>query len=233
VNRRLEEAGSGRTYRNLIGVTLGTGFGGGAVIDGSLLLGDNGTGGDLWCLPDSIEQGCIAEESVSIRAVKRVYKTLSGDDRELTPYDIFRIAEGEADGDAESARASFARLGKAAGATLATAATLIDGIIAIGGGVAGAAKYIIPALVDEMNSDIAMLDGTRLGRMQTRVYNLDDPEQFAIFAADDTEMISVPGSSRTVPYRRAKKTGVALSRMGAPAAISMGAYQFAINKLRN
>ena len=177
VNRRLEEAGSGRTYRNLIGVTLGTGFGGGAVIDGSLLLGDNGTGGDLWCLPDSIEQGCIAEESVSIRAVKRVYKTLSGDDRELTPYDIFRIAEGEADGDAESARASFARLGKAAGATLATAATLIDGIIAIGGGLAGAAKYIIPALVDEMNSDIAMLDGTRLGRMQTRVYNLDDPEQ--------------------------------------------------------
>lgn len=233
VNRRLEEAGSERRYRNLIGVTLGTGFGGGAVIDGSLLLGDNGTGGDLWCLPDSIEQGCIVEESVSIRAVKRVYKTLSGDDRNLTPYDIFRIAEGEADGDAESARASFARLGKAAGATLATAATLIDGIIAIGGGVAGAAKYIIPALVDEMNSDIAMLDGTRLGRMQTRVYNLDDPEQFAIFAADDTEMISVPGSSRSVPYRRAKKTGVALSRMGAPAAISMGAYQFAINKLRN
>lgn len=231
VNRRLEEAGSGRRYRNLIGVTLGTGFGGGAVIDGRLLLGDNGTGGDLWCLPDSIEQGCIAEESVSIRAVRRVYRTLSGDDRDLTPYDIFRIAEGESDGDAESARASFARLGKAAGATLATAATLIDGIIAIGGGVAGAAKYIIPALVDEMNSDIAMLDGTRLGRMQARVYNLDDPEQFAIFATDDTEMISVPGTSRTVPYRRTKKTGVAVSRMGAPAAISMGAYQFAINKL--
>lgn len=231
VNRRLEEAGSSLHYRNLIGVTLGTGFGGGAVIDGRLLLGDNGTGGDLWCLPDSVEQGCIAEESVSIRAVKRVYRTLSGDERDLTPYDIFRIAEGDADGGQEAARASFARLGKAAGSTLATAATLIDGIIVIGGGVAGAAKYIIPALVDEMNSEIGMLDGTRMSRMQSRVYNLDDPEQFALFAADDTEMIPVPGTLRAVPYRRSKKTGVAVSRLGAPTAISTGAYMFAMNSL--
>lgn len=233
VNQRLEKAGSIRRYRNLIGVTLGTGFGGGAVIDGRLLLGDNGTGGDLWCLPDSLEQGCIAEESVSIRAVKRIYKTYSGDTRNLTPYDIFKIAEGEADGDSEAARASFVRLGKAAGAVLATAATLIDGIIAIGGGVAGAAKYIIPALVDEMNSETGMLDGTRFSKMQSRVYNLDNPVDFAEFASDDTELITVPGSIRTVPYRRSKKTGVIISRMGAPAAISMGAYHFAINNLRD
>lgn len=231
VNRRLAEAGSDRSYRNLIGVTLGTGFGGGAVIDGKLLLGDNGTGGDLWCLPDSIEQGCITEESVSIRAVRRVYAALSGDKRSLTPYDIFLIAEEKNPGDSAAAREAFARLGRAAGYTLATAATLIDGIIAIGGGVAGAAKYIIPALVDEMNSDLALTDGTPIARMQSRVYNLDDPAQFALFAADDTAIIAVPGSNRTVPYRRAKKTGVAVSRNGAPASISMGAYLYAINNL--
>ena len=230
INERLKEAGSSRRYHNLIGVTLGTGFGGGAVIDGHLLLGDNGTGGDLWCLPDSIEQGCIAEESVSIRAVKRVYKSLSGDCRDLTPYEIFKIAEGEECGNQEAAKASFARLGKAAGAVLSTAATLIDGIIVIGGGVSGASKYIIPALVDEMNSTIGLLDGSRLNKMQARVYNLDDPDQFAQFAADEIEMIPVPGTSRSVPYRRAMKTGVAISHMGAPAAISMGAYQFAVNK---
>lgn len=233
INRRLTEAGSTRRYRNLLGVTLGTGFGGGAVIDGRLLTGDNGTGGDLWCLPDTVEQGCIAEESVSIRAVKRVYASLSGDSRDLTPYDIFLIAECSADGDPEAARASFARLGKAAGAVLATAATLIDGIIAIGGGVAGAAKYIVPALIDEMNSDIGLLDGTRLSRMQARVYNLDDPAQFAEFADDDTAVIPVPGSSRTATYRRTKKTGVAVSRLGAPAAIAAGAWHFAINHLKN
>lgn len=232
INRRLAEAGSTRRYSNLLGVTLGTGFGGGIVIDGNLLLGDNGTGGDLWCLPDAVEPGCIAEESVSIRAVKRVYAALSGDCRDLTPYDIFLIAEARAEGDAAAARESFARLGRAAGAVLATAATLVDGIVAIGGGVAGAAKYIVPALVNEMNSDIGLLDGSRLSRMQTRVYNLDDPAQFALFAADDTEYIAVPGTSRTVPYRRTKKTGVAVSRMGAPAAIAMGAYCYAINKLK-
>lgn len=231
VNQRLKEACSDRRYHNLIGVTLGTGFGGGAVIDGHLLLGDNGTGGDLWSLPDAIEQGCIAEESVSIRAVKRIYNTLSGDNRDLTPFDIFKIAEGQEVGNVDAAQASFARLGKAAGAVLASAATLIDGIIAIGGGIAGAAKYIIPALIDEMNSDIGMLDGTRLSRMQARVYNLDDLEQFALFATDETEMISVPGTTRSVPYRRTKKTGVAISRMGASASISMGAYQFAINNM--
>lgn len=231
VNRRLAEAGSDRRYRNLIGVTLGTGFGGGAVIDGKLLLGDNGTGGDLWCLPDSIEQGCITEESVSIRAVRRVYAALSGDKRQLTPYDIFLIAEKKNPGDSASAREAFARLGRAAGNTLATAATLIDGIIAIGGGVAGAAKYIIPALVGEMNSDLALVDGTPVARMQSRVYNLDDPADFALFAADDTTRIAVPGSDRTVSYRRAKKTGVAISRNGAPASISMGAYLYAINNL--
>lgn len=231
INNRLAQSDSTRRYHNLIGVTLGTGFGGGAVIDGHLLQGDNGTGGDLWCLPDSILPGCIAEESVSIRAVKRVYRELTGDSRDLTPYDIFQIAEGLSEGNAKAAQVSFARLGKAAGAVLATAATLIDGIIAIGGGVAGAAKYIIPSLVAEMNSHIGMLDGTQFSKMQAKVYNLDDPDDFEQFATDDTTMIAVPGSSRTVPYRRAKKTGVAVSRVGAPAAISLGAYQFAINKL--
>ena len=231
INRRLAESGSGKRYRNLVGVTLGTGFGGGAVIDGVLLTGDNGTGGDLWCLPDAIETGCIAEESVSIRAVQRVYRTLSADERTLTPYDIFRIAEGETEGDVEAARESFARLGKAAGAALATAVTLLDGIVAVGGGVAGAAKYIIPAMVAEMNSDIGLLDGRRLDRMQQRVYNLDDPAQFAEFAKDETIMIEVPGTGRTVPYTHTKKTGVAVSRLGAPTAISTGAYIYAINHL--
>lgn len=231
VNRRLAEAGSARRYRNLIGVTLGTGFGGGAVIDGQLLLGDNGTGGDLWCLPNELCRGLIAEESVSIRAVRRVYAELSGDRSILTPYDIFLIAEGKEQGDAAAARESFATLGRAAGDTLSTAATLIDGIIAIGGGVAGAAKYIIPTLVEEMNADLALTDGTPIQRMQSHVYNLDDPKEFALFAADDTVEIPVPRSNRTVPYRRAKKTGVAVSRAGASASISMGAYIYAINHL--
>ena len=82
-----------------------------------------------------------------------------------------------------------------------------------------------------MNSDIGLLDGRRLDRMQQRVYNLDDPAQFAEFTKDETIMIEVPGTGRSVPYTRTKKTGVAVSRLGAPAAISTGAYIYAINHL--
>ena len=48
INRQLEVSGSSKRYKNLIGVTLGTGFGAGVVIDGNLVIGDNGAGGDVW-----------------------------------------------------------------------------------------------------------------------------------------------------------------------------------------
>ena len=40
INRRLREAGSMKQYKNLLGVTLGTGFGAGVVINQKLLLGE-------------------------------------------------------------------------------------------------------------------------------------------------------------------------------------------------
>ena len=97
VNQRLKEAGSNRVYKNLLGITLGTGFGAGVVIDNRLLTGDNGSGGDVWIMRNKKYPEMIAEESVSIRAVKRVYQELSGVDASaLTPKDIFDIAEGKA-----------------------------------------------------------------------------------------------------------------------------------------
>lgn len=117
VNRRLLKAGSMRQYHNLIGITLGTGFGCGVVTGGTLLTGDNGAGGDVWCLRNAKYPQLIAEESVSIRAVRRVYGEFASfhPADSLTPYDIFLIAEGERDGDAEAARRSFAELGTLAG----------------------------------------------------------------------------------------------------------------------
>ncbi len=94
VNLRLEKAGSIKRYKNLLGVTLGTGFGAGVVINGDLLMGDNAAGGDIWCFRNKKYQQYIVEESVSIRAVQHVYRELSGDTSALTPKDIFDIAEG-------------------------------------------------------------------------------------------------------------------------------------------
>lgn len=50
INEKLAAAGSPKRYKNLLGITLGTGFGAGVVIDNRLLTGDNGCGGDVWIM---------------------------------------------------------------------------------------------------------------------------------------------------------------------------------------
>lgn len=64
-----------------------------------------------------------------------------------------------------------------------------------------------------------------------KVYNLDDPEEFAQFAKGDSKTIKVYGSDRTVEYDPQKRIGIAISRMGASQAICMGAYSFALSEL--
>lgn len=232
VNRRLAAAGSAKRYRNLLGITLGTGFGGGAVIDGVLLTGDNGTGGDVWCLRNKLHPACIAEEGVSIRAVRRVYAGQSGDGRDLTPREICEIARGERPGDRAAARRAFEELGETAGDAIAAAATLVDGIVAIGGGLSGAAEFILPALLREMNGTLATLDGTSFGRLQMRAFDLDDPAEFARFAAGAATKIALPGEAcATVDYDPFKRIGVAVSKLGASRAIAWGAYVYALNRL--
>ena len=66
LNKLLAESGNPQRYQNLIGITLGTGFGAGVVLNGELLLGDNGCGGDVWVFRDKYYPEMIAEESVSI-----------------------------------------------------------------------------------------------------------------------------------------------------------------------
>lgn len=231
VNRRLAECGSRRQYRNLIGITLGTGFGCGVVTGGNLLTGDNGAGGDVWCLRNKKYADYIVEESVSIRAVKRVYRELTGDGSDLTPYDIFLIAEGQRQGDAAAARQAFAELGELAGDGIATALTLVDGIVVIGGGLSGASKYIMPALLKELNGSLGTFGGDRFPRLQMKAYDLADDSAFAEFANGKSRGIRVPMSERTVDYDPMKRTGVCFTKLGASRAIALGAYHYAANML--
>ncbi|MDR1200624.1 MAG: ROK family protein [Tannerellaceae bacterium] len=233
INRRLHKAGSIRQYKNLIGITLGTGFGAGVVINGQLLTGDNGAGGDVWCLRNKKYPNLIAEESVSIRAVRHIYRKLSGDSSELTPKDIFDIAEGTKTGDRNAAVASLSELGEMAGDVLSTAVTLIDGIIVIGGGLASASKYILPALLKEMNGTLSMLDGSTFNRLQMKVFNLNDEEQFKAFVKGETLKTAVPGTEQTVDYDPQKRIGIIFSKQGTNRSVSMGAYVYALNHLNN
>lgn len=232
LNEALAKAGSRRRFRNLIGITLGTGFGAGVVIGNSLLTGDNGCGGDLWNSRNFLHPGMIAEESVSIRAVKRVYHELSGEDTAaLTPKDICEIADGLRPGDADAAKESFRQLGAVLGDAIVAALGLIDGVVVIGGGVAGAARHIMPAVMEKFAERSATFAGDSFGRVQMTVYDMGDECQLRQLLADDTEAVAVYGLDEMVSYVRTKKTGIAISRLGANNAICLGAYAFALNEL--
>ena len=230
VNAMLEEAGSEKRYRNLLGFTFGTGFGFGFVMDGKLNLGDNSCV-EAFCLKHRDNPQVIVEDGIAIRAIKRVYKELSGDDRALEPYDIFKIADGTLEGNSEAAKEAFASQGRVAGDAMATAVTLMDGIVVIGGGLTGAAKYFMPALIEEMRSKISTMSGDSLNRVQMSVYNLDDKTDFEKFARGNSSKIKVYGSDREVVYDPEKRIGVTISDIGASNAVALGAYLYAINNI--
>jgi glucokinase len=231
INEMLNQYGSIRQFKNLVGVTLGTGFGGGAVVNRELLVGDNGCGGDVWVFRNKKYPNCITEESVSIRAVRRVYSELSGDNNEYTPKDIFDIAEGIKKGNQSAAINSFEELGEMAGDTIAHAITTIDGLVVIGGGLAGAGKYIVPAIVKELNGSISTLDGKSFPRLQAKAYDLNDKDQLSIFLKGSPVEISIPGTTKMIPYESEKKIGIVLSKLGTDIAIAVGAYSFALHSI--
>ncbi|MDE6755897.1 MAG: ROK family protein, partial [Muribaculaceae bacterium] len=231
VNARIAAMGGEKKYTNLLGYTFGTGFGIGSVIDGRLNRGNNSCV-ETFCLPDTYDRDIIIEESVAIRAIRRVYGELTGNpDHTLTPKDICEIADGTREGDRDAAREAFRRFGAAAGDAMATAVTLTDSLVVIGGGLTGAARHIMPALLEKMRSSLSTLSGDEVRRVQMNVYDLDNENEFREFARGNGKALKIHGTEDTVTYDPVKRTGVAISRLGASEAISIGAYVFALASL--
>jgi glucokinase len=233
VNKMLEGAGSSKRYKVLFGVTLGTGFGGGIVRNNELFIGDNSAAGEIWLLRHKLERECFAEEGVSIRAVKRVYAQECGTaiNESLEPEDIFKIAEGTMPGNRVAAVKSFNTMGEVIGDALANACTLFDGLVVIGGGLAGAAKLFLPAVIKEMNSKIYTIGQASVNRMETKAFNLEDPEEQVFFLKGESKQILVPGTLKTINYDPLKRIGIGLTRLGTSKAVAVGAYAFALNAL--
>ncbi len=144
--------GAGQGHRSVFGVILGTGVGGGLVIDGRSQLGRNAIGGEWghnplpW--PDAEEaagpacycgkRGCI-ETFLSGPALQRQYSALSSND-----CDAKAIAERAGEGEPAARKALdtyVRRLAKA----LATVINVVDpDVIVFGGGLSN-----IPAVIEE------------------------------------------------------------------------------------
>lgn len=246
VNAELARGGSPKRYRHLLGVTLGTGFGGGvacAADDGvALYEGDNSASGEVWLLRNKLAPATNAEEGASARAVRRVYATRAGIAFDEAPEAsvICAIGGGSHGGDRAAALEAFRQLGEVAGDALAQAVTLLDALVVIGGGVSAAWPLFLPALVAEMNGFYAAPSagegrgdhaGERVPRLTQSVFNLEDLAAFAAFVRGDPREVAVPGSGRRIRYDGSRRIGVGISRLGATEAIAIGAYAFALGKL--
>jgi glucokinase len=233
VNGLLKKAGSPKRYNNLLGVTLGTGFGGGIVRQGELFMGDNSMAGEVWLLRNKLHPVMNAEEGASIRAVRRVYAEKAGlpFDGVPEPKEIYEIGQGNAPGDKAAALEAFRRLGEVVGDALGNALTLVDGLAVVGGGLSGAWPLFLPALTAELNSHYTGPGGNQFRRLGSEAFNLEEPGQLKKFLAGERREVTVPGSKRKVKYDPLPRVGVGLSRLGTSEAVAIGACAFALRKL--
>ncbi|MCI0515267.1 ROK family protein, partial [candidate division KSB1 bacterium] len=233
VNQCLRQSGNPKFYSNLLGVTLGTGFGGGIVRNGELYLGDNSAAGEIWLIRNKNNPGTFAEEGASIRGIKNVYAKSAGilaaDAPE--PKMIYEIARGQKPGDRHAANQAFQVIGEVIGDALANAITLLDGLIVIGGGLAGAAEFFLDSIVREMNGHFLTANGKTVNRLESKVFNLEEPNQFQQFLVGDMKEVQIPGSNRKLRYDALKRIGIGLSKLGTSKAVSIGAYAFALSRL--
>lgn len=149
--------GGGAGCRSAIFVTLGTGIGGGVVVDGKLLIGAHGVGGELGHITVSApdrhpctcgKRGCV-EQYASANGIVRVTKQRLAESeaasvlRELekiTCKDVFAAAQSGDAFAAETLEQVFDYLGEA----LAAACCVADPeLIILGGGVSKAGDYLL------------------------------------------------------------------------------------------
>lgn len=234
INQMMDENSSQFRYQNLIGVTLGTGFGCGIIHGKQILQGDNNAAGEVWLMRDPVIASTFAEESISARAIIKSYLEHASYKNLLpTPKDVFEIAMERKNGDRKAAIKVFEKFGQALGDALATIATIIDANIVIGGGLSKAWELFQDAVVTQMNGHFMDGKGKKINRLVSTVYNLEKQEDRKIFFENTTTEISVPYTMKTAHYHSEKKIGVGLSRLGTSKAISLGAFAFAYNHLNN
>lgn len=149
--------GGGKGYSNLVAVTLGTGVGGGIIIDGRILTGTNGAGGEIGhiCVNDDETEvcgcgnkGCLEQYTSATGIVRMAKIILNTTDkpsklRQIQYISAKEIFDAAKEGD-ELAATLVENHGKVLGKALAQIACVVDPeIFVIGGGVSRAGDILI------------------------------------------------------------------------------------------
>jgi len=145
--------GAGRGHRNFVLLTLGTGIGGGIVMDGKIFRGDSGFAGEMGHVV--IERngrpcncggrGCLEMYASTVG----IWEDLKSEVRErerwkkASPEDLYRLAlRGN-----QTARKVYEKFGRSLGAGVASIVNALDiETVILGGGLSGAWKAFIPSL---------------------------------------------------------------------------------------
>ena len=234
-NKKILKSGGIKQYKNLIGLTLGTGFGGGIVLNKTLVIGDSSCGAEVHNSLNKFNIDWNAEESISTRAIQRVYAETAGlsfSDK-IMPKDIAYIADGIIEGNQKAAIEAFRQFGEALGSSIANIITLIDGLVVLGGGITAAWRLFAQAMFLEINRKYHHFTGKENERLSFKVVDIEDENEFTRFALGDVQELSFSGFEKTIKYDGLPRTGIGLSKLGASHAIALGAYTFALQQLDN
>ncbi|MBQ2745494.1 MAG: ROK family glucokinase [Lachnospiraceae bacterium] len=152
--------GSGEGFKNLVMVTLGTGVGGGVILDGKILTGTTGGAGEIGHMPVGIDEeeacscgkkGCLEQYASATGIVKVAKRILASCDTEtplramggFSAKDVVDLAK-ENDKVAVSVMET---LGEYLGKALASIACIVNPkAFVIGGGVSKAGQYLIDVI---------------------------------------------------------------------------------------
>lgn len=148
--------GGGAGYHNVVMVTLGTGVGGGIIVNGKIVTGTHGAGGEIGhihveddeTLPCNCgNQGCLEQYASATGVVRLANRMLEATDKasvlrneEVTAKAVFDAVKA---GD-ELAMEVAEKFGKYLGTALAVIAGVVDPeVFVIGGGVSKAGKILL------------------------------------------------------------------------------------------
>lgn len=233
LNRTLDALNSPKRYKNLVGITLGTGFGVGLVCNQQLITGDNSNGGEGWLLRDVISNNCHVEEHISREGIRRSFAakanvplTKVGD-----PQSIYNIAKGKLIGNRQAAQDTFVDFGTVLGEALANIITLMDGVVVLGGGVSAAYDLFAPAMIAQLNSSFSLHSGGSIGRLVPRVFDFESPEGKLSLAQTEQTEITIPGTFKKICYDSFLRSCVGVSKESTDRIIAMGAYAYALQML--
>ena len=157
--------GAGKDVQNFCFITLGTGVGGGLVLDGRIWHGADGMAGEVGHMTidphgprcNCGNRGCL-EMYASTKALQRMIRQAQSSgkrsrffgqirDKEISGDVIHRAAKG---GDRVS-RDAFARMGSALGIGIASLVNLLNlEKVVVGGGLSAAWKFFLPTLREEV-----------------------------------------------------------------------------------